>query len=117
MDKSSSSTSGHGSHIEICLSRGRSYHSLLPHCRGYEGQRSSDIVEIVVRATPIITSLLLALTSMFGFGAGFVLTQFGLRWMQPWLGVAISIPSSTLLFWCLAPFFADPRAGDLNAVV
>jgi drug/metabolite transporter (DMT)-like permease len=54
---------------------------------------------------------------MFGFGAGFVLTQFGLRWMQPWLGVAISIPTSTLLFWCLAPFFVDPSDGDLRAVV
>jgi drug/metabolite transporter (DMT)-like permease len=54
---------------------------------------------------------------MFGFGAGFVLTQFGLRWTQPWLGVAISIPTSTLLFWCLAPFFVDPSAGDLKAAV
>jgi drug/metabolite transporter (DMT)-like permease len=54
---------------------------------------------------------------MFGFGAGFVLTQFGLRWMLPWLGVAISIPTSTLLFWCLAPFFVDPSNGDLKAVV
>jgi drug/metabolite transporter (DMT)-like permease len=54
---------------------------------------------------------------MFGFGAGFVLTQFGLRWMQPWLGVAISILTSTLLFWCLAPFFVDPSDGDLRAVI
>ena len=54
---------------------------------------------------------------MFGLGAGFVLTQFGLRWMLPWLGVAISIPTSTLLFWCLAPFFVDPSDGNLKAVV
>jgi drug/metabolite transporter (DMT)-like permease len=54
---------------------------------------------------------------MFGFGAGFVLTQFGLRWMLPWLGVAISIPTSTLLFWCLAPFFVDPSEGNLKAIV
>ena len=54
---------------------------------------------------------------MFGFGAGFVLTQFGLRWMQPWLGVAVSIPTSTLLFWCLAPFIVDPSDGDLRAFV
>jgi drug/metabolite transporter (DMT)-like permease len=54
---------------------------------------------------------------MFGFGAGFVLTQFGLRWMLPWLGVAISIPTSTLLFWCLAPFFVDPSDGNLKAVL
>jgi drug/metabolite transporter (DMT)-like permease len=54
---------------------------------------------------------------MFGFGAGFVLTQFGLRFMQPWVGVAISIPTSTLLFWCLAPFFVDPSEGGLTAVL
>ena len=54
---------------------------------------------------------------MFGFGAGFVLTRFGLRWMPPWVGVAISIPTSTLLFWGLAPFFVDPSAGNLKAVV
>src|SRR6516165_8128174 len=54
---------------------------------------------------------------MFMFGAGFVLTQFGLRWMQPWLGVAISIPTSTLLFWCLAPIFVDPSVSDVRAVV
>jgi drug/metabolite transporter (DMT)-like permease len=54
---------------------------------------------------------------MFMFGAGFVLTQFGLRWMQPWLGVAISIPTSTLLFWCLTPFFVDASGGDGRAVV
>ena len=53
---------------------------------------------------------------MFGFGAGFVLTQFGLRWMLPWVGVAISIPTSTLLCWCLAPFFVDPSSGSLKAV-
>ena len=54
---------------------------------------------------------------MVGFGAGFVLTQFGLRWMLPWLGVAISVPTSTLLFWCLAPFFVDPSHGNVKAIV
>src|SRR6201987_5139939 len=67
--------------------------------------------------TPITPAILLAFASMFMFGAGFVLTQFGLRWMLPWVGVAISIPTSTLLFWCLAPFFVDPSAGDVRAVV
>jgi drug/metabolite transporter (DMT)-like permease len=37
--------------------------------------------------------------------------------MVPWLGAAISIPTSTLLFWCLAPFFVDPTAGNLKAVI
>jgi drug/metabolite transporter (DMT)-like permease len=65
---------------------------------------------------PITNAIFLALASMFGFGAGFVLTQFGLRCMLPWLGAAISIPTSTLLFWCLAPFFMDPSDGNLRAV-
>ena len=69
-----------------------------------------------IRKVAITTAIFLALTSMFGFGAGFVLTQFGLRWMPLWLGVAISIPTSTLLFWCLAPFFVDPSDGNLKAV-
>jgi drug/metabolite transporter (DMT)-like permease len=66
---------------------------------------------------PITTAIFLAIASMFGFGAGFVLTQFGLRRMPPWLGVAISIPTSTVLFWCLAPTFVDPGEGDPRAVV
>ncbi len=69
-----------------------------------------------IRRAPITTAIFLSLASTFGFGAGFVLTQFGLRWMPPWLGVAISIPTSTLLFWCLAPFFVDPSDGNLKAV-
>ena len=69
-----------------------------------------------IRKVAITTAIFLALTSMFGFGAGFVLTQFGLRWLPPWLGVAISIPTSTLLFWCLAPFFVHPSDGNLKAV-
>ena len=66
---------------------------------------------------PITTAIFVAIASMFGFGAGFVLTQFGLRRMPPWLGVAISIPTSTVLFWCLAPTFVDPGEGSLKAVV
>ena len=37
--------------------------------------------------------------------------------MPPWLGAAFSIPTSTLLFWCLAPFLVDPSSADLKAVV
>jgi drug/metabolite transporter (DMT)-like permease len=54
---------------------------------------------------------------MFGVGAGFVLTQFALRWMSPWVGAAISVPSSTLLFWCLAPVYVHPSEASLKAVV
>ena len=70
-----------------------------------------------MRTAPITTAIFLALASTFAFGAGFVLTQFGLQRMPPWLGVAISVPTSTLLFWCLALFMVDPRDGDLKAVI
>jgi len=46
---------------------------------------------------------------------GFVLTQFGLRWMPPRLGAAFSVPTSTVLFWCLAPFFLDLATMDYAA--
>jgi drug/metabolite transporter (DMT)-like permease len=57
----------------------------------------------------------LALCSSFGFGTAFVLTHFALRWIPPRLGAAFSIPTSTLLFWCLAPFSVDPAKVDLSA--
>jgi drug/metabolite transporter (DMT)-like permease len=57
----------------------------------------------------------LALLSTFGFGAGFVLTQLALRWMPPQLGAAFSIPTSTLMFWCLAPLSIAPADVDLGA--
>jgi drug/metabolite transporter (DMT)-like permease len=57
----------------------------------------------------------LALCSSFGFGTAFVVTQFALRWIPPRLGAAFSIPTSTLLFWCLAPFSIDPGKVDLSA--
>jgi drug/metabolite transporter (DMT)-like permease len=60
-------------------------------------------------------TLALALFSTLAFGAAFVLTQFALRWMPPRLGAAFSVPSSTLLFWCLAPFSIRPAEVDLNA--
>jgi drug/metabolite transporter (DMT)-like permease len=60
-------------------------------------------------------AVLLSLFSTFGFGAAFVLTQFALRRMPPRLGAAFSIPTSTLLFWCVAPFSIDPAEVDLSA--
>ena len=58
----------------------------------------------------------LALASAFGVGLGFVLTQFALRWMPPGLGAAVSVPTSTLLFWCMAPFSVDLSKADYVAV-
>src|SRR6516162_9248082 len=53
---------------------------------GARHQNSRVDVGILI-ATPITRAISLALASMFGFGAGFVLTQFGLRFMQPWVGL------------------------------
>ena len=60
-------------------------------------------------------AIALALYATFGFGAGFVLAQLALRWMPPRLGAAVSIPTSTLLFWGLTPFSVDPADFDLRA--
>jgi drug/metabolite transporter (DMT)-like permease len=49
-------------------------------------------------------AIALAFASAFCFGAGLVLTQFGLRDLSPLSGAAISVPSSTLLLVALAPF-------------
>jgi uncharacterized membrane protein len=35
--------------------------------------------------------------------------------MPPWLGAAVSVPTSTLLFWCLAPFLVDITKADMHA--
>jgi drug/metabolite transporter (DMT)-like permease len=51
-----------------------------------------------------MTAIALALAAAALLGAALVLTQFGLRYMPPLQGAAISIPSFTLLFICLAPF-------------
>jgi drug/metabolite transporter (DMT)-like permease len=60
-------------------------------------------------------AVLLAALSTLGFGAAFVLTQFALRRTPPRLGAAFSVPTSTVLFWCLAPFSIDPAEVDLGA--
>src|SRR6202044_1472735 len=60
-------------------------------------------------------AVLLVLVSTLGVGAGFVFTQFALRRMPPWLGAAFSVPTSTLLFWCLAPVSIDLTKADFGA--
>lgn len=49
-------------------------------------------------------AITLALVAAALLGAALVLTQFGLRYVPPLQGAAISIPAFTLLFLCLAPF-------------
>ena len=64
--------------------------------------------------TPL--AILFAFLSTLGVGAGFVFTQFALRSMPPWLGAAFSVPTSTLLFWCLAPFSIETTKADGGAI-
>ena len=67
--------------------------------------------------TPIAIATTLSLISAFGFGTGFVLTQFALQWMPPRLGAAYSVPASTVLFWCMAPFTIDVTRFDAAAAI
>src|SRR5262245_53540788 len=48
-------------------------------------------------------AVILAFTAAIFLGAALVLTQFGLRYIAPLAGAAISIPTFTLLFLCLSP--------------
>lgn len=61
-------------------------------------------------------AVIFALLATLGIGAGFVLTQFALRSMPPWLGAAFSVPTATLLFWCLAPVTIDTANADGAAI-
>lgn len=49
----------------------------------------------------------LALGAAAGFGLALVLTQVGLRHLEPMRGASISVPSATLLFLALAPWLFD----------
>jgi drug/metabolite transporter (DMT)-like permease len=60
-------------------------------------------------------SALWALGSAAGFGAAMVTTRLGLRYAAPLAGAAIGVPSTTLMFWCLAPFLLDTGGFSLAA--
>jgi len=60
-------------------------------------------------------SALWALTAAAGFGAAMVTTRLGLRYTTPLAGAAIGVPSTTLMFWCLAPFLLDTGGASLAA--
>lgn len=67
-------------------------------------------------------SAFLALAAAAGLGAGMVTTRLGLRYAAPLAGAAIGVPSTTLMFWCLAPFLLDtggidPAAAGMFALV
>jgi drug/metabolite transporter (DMT)-like permease len=52
-------------------------------------------------------SALWALCAAAGLGAAMVTMRQGLRYTTPLAGAAIGVPSTTLMFWCLAPFLLD----------
>jgi drug/metabolite transporter (DMT)-like permease len=60
-------------------------------------------------------SALWALCAAAGLGAAMVTTRLGLRYTTPLAGAAIGVPSTTLMFWCLAPFLLDLGGFDLAA--
>jgi drug/metabolite transporter (DMT)-like permease len=59
--------------------------------------------------------IVLALCAAFVFGLGLVLTQFGLRHASPHHGALVSIPTSGVLLWLLAPLLLDWHGFDLRA--
>jgi len=56
-----------------------------------------------------------ALAAAAGLGAAMVTTRQGLRYTTPLAGAAIGVPSTTLAFWCLAPFLLDSGGFNLAA--
>ena len=62
-----------------------------------------------------LASALWALAAAAGLGAAMITTRLGLRYASPAAGAAIGVPSSTLVFWCLAPFLLDTGGFDLAA--
>lgn len=63
----------------------------------------------------MLESALWAVAAAAGFGAAMVTTGFGLRYTTPLAGAAIGVPSTTLTFWCLAPFLLDAGGFNLTA--
>jgi len=55
-------------------------------------------------------SAFLALAAAACVGAAMITTRLGLRYASPMAGAAIGVPSSMLVFWCLAPFLLE-RSG------
>jgi drug/metabolite transporter (DMT)-like permease len=63
----------------------------------------------------MLESALWAVAAAAGLGAGMVTTRLGLRYTTPLAGAAIGVPSTTLTFWCLAPFLLDTGGFNLAA--
>jgi len=63
----------------------------------------------------MLESAIWALGAAAGLGAAMVTTRLGLRYTTPLAGAAIGVPSTTLMFWCLAPFLLDTEGFNLAA--
>ncbi len=63
----------------------------------------------------MLESAFWALAAAAGLGAAMVTTRLGLRYTTPLAGAAIGVPSTTLTFWCLAPFLLDTGGFNLAA--
>jgi drug/metabolite transporter (DMT)-like permease len=63
----------------------------------------------------MLASALWALAAAAGLGAAMITSRLGLRYATPAAGAAIGVPSSTLVFWCLAPFLLDTDGFNLAA--
>ena len=63
----------------------------------------------------MLESALWALAAAAGLGAAMVTTGLGLRYATPAAGAAIGVPSTTLLYWCLAPSVLDSCGFELAA--
>ncbi len=65
----------------------------------------------------LIDPALLALIAAVSFGAAMVATKIGLRDMPAAAGASVSIPATTVLFWCLAPLLFDGGGWNGEAAV
>ena len=63
----------------------------------------------------MLESALWAVAAAAGLGAAMVTTRLGLRYATPAAGAAIGVPSTTLMFWCLAPFLLDTGEFNISA--
>ena len=63
-----------------------------------------------------IPAVELAFASAFFYGLGLTLTQRGLRHVSPAVGAAMSIPTSTLFFVLIAPFWLSGAPPSLTAI-
>jgi drug/metabolite transporter (DMT)-like permease len=65
---------------------------------------------------PTMAAIVLGIASAAFLGGGLVLTQFGLRYIHPLSGAAISVPSFTIVFLLLSPFMLHGQSIEWRAV-